>query len=147
MKRLFALSALALAFSAQAEDLLAVYAQARSADPVLAIAASQRGIRDEQAVQARAALLPQWNLQATQGRSQPTGLGPDSGHQYSSSISQTLLDLGAMRTLDAARSAARAEELRLSAAEAELCARVAQAYFGALGAQATLQTATANEAA
>lgn len=139
-----ALAALAgvLALPAHGEDLLQVYAQARAADPVLAAADARLGVQRESAVQARAALLPQWQLSATELRDQQDGAR---SRQLASTVSQALFDLGALRRWDAERTLESAESLRLRAAEQTLCARVATAYFGVLSAQATLATTQANE--
>ena len=132
------------ASASPAEDLLQVYAQARAADPVLAGTDAQRGIQRETATQARAALLPQWQLSATDQRTQP-----DSGrsHTVASSISQVLFDLGRLRSWQAETTQAAAQDLRVRAAEQDLCGRVARAYFGVLSAEATLASMQANEAA
>lgn len=127
-----------------AADLLAVYADALAADPQLALVRAQRGVQDEAAVQARAALLPQWNATAGDARSAADGTHARS---VTSSIRQPLVDLGAWRSWDAARSALAAQDERLGAAAQDLRARVAQAYFGTLLAQAGVRTAAANEAA
>ncbi|MFO1337862.1 MAG: TolC family outer membrane protein [Burkholderiaceae bacterium] len=127
-----------------AQDLLQVYAQARAADPVLAAADAQRGVQRELAVQARAALLPQWQLDASDTRDQQDGARLRS---WGSSVSQVLFDLGKLRTWDAERTLESAQDLRLRAAEQALCARVATAYFGVLSAQAALATTQANEQA
>jgi outer membrane protein len=127
---------------AQAEDLLAVYAQARAADPVLAGADAQRGVQHELAVQARAALLPQWQLSASDARTQPGG---GNGTQIGSSLSQTVFDLGRLRSWEAERTQATAQDALVQAAEQALCGRVARAYFGVLLAQVGLSAAQANE--
>lgn len=127
---------------ARAEDLLDIYAQALAADPQRAAADAQRGVQREAAVQARAALLPQWQLQASGSRSRAGG-GQE--HGYSSSLSQVLLDLGRLRSWDAERTLESAQDARVRAAEQALCARVARAYFGVLSAQAALATAATNE--
>jgi outer membrane protein len=129
---------------AAAEDLLQVYAQARAADPLLAGAGAQRGVQQELATQARAALLPQWTLSYSDTRFQADGAREQ---RATSSISQVLLDLGQLRRWNAETSLASAEDARVLAAEQELCARVASAYFGVLSAQAALKNAEANEAA
>ncbi len=144
MRLLTAAAVLLLATAARAEDLLQVYALARAADPVLAAADAQRGIQREQAVQARAALLPQWQLDASETRDQQGGARTQ---RWGSSISQALVDLGKLRSWDAERSLESAQDLRLRAAEQALCARVATAYFGVLSAEAALKTTQANEAA
>jgi outer membrane protein len=128
--------------ASRADDLLQVYAQARAADPVLAAADAQRGVQRELAVQARAALLPQWQLDATETRQTPDGTRT---HQLGSRINQVLFDLGRLRTWDAERTLVSAQDARVRAAEQALCARVARAYFGVLSAQAALATTQANE--
>ena len=124
------------------EDLLEIYAQARAADPLLAAADAQRGVQRELATQARAGLLPQWSLSVADSRAQADGAR---SRVAQSNLSQVLLDLSQLRSHDAAKQLASAEESRLRAAEQALCARVAQAYFGVLSAQAALSTAQANE--
>lgn len=137
-----AVGCLGLPLSAAAEDLLAVYAQARAADPLLASAAAGRGEQHELAIQARAALLPQWSLGVGELHNPRDG---SREQRLTSSISQVLVDLGRLRAWDAATTRASASDAQLRAAEADLCARVATAYFDLLSAQANLVTARANE--
>lgn len=127
--------------TARADDLLQVWAQARAADPVLRQAAAFSGAQDAAARQARAALLPQWRLEASEQRES----GGGRSRTTTSSLSQPLFDLAALREWDASRSQASAESARLAAAEQAARARVAEAYFGWLSAQAQLATARANE--
>lgn len=141
---LFAGLGLALSEACAAEDLMAVYEQARAADPLLAAAEARLGVQREAAVQARAALLPQWRLDAGEVRVLDGGAR---GHELGTRLQQPLLDLGRMRTLDAERTLTTAQETRRRAAEQSLAARVAQAYFGLLSAQAALATARTNESA
>lgn len=129
--------------AADPQDLLDIYALARANDPLLAGARAQRGGQEELAVQARAGLLPQWSAQWAELRHQPGGTR---AHELTHSISQVLVDLTRLRSLDEARLRVGAEDARVRAAEADLCARVARAYFGVLTAQATLRTAEAIEA-
>jgi len=126
---------------AAAEDLLEVYAQARAADPVLAGARSVLGQQQELAVQARAPLLPQWSAQLSEQRQD----GGARQHGATHSLTQVLVDLSQLRSWHAAQTLADAEGARVRAAEADLCARVARAYFGVLTAQAALTTAQAIE--
>lgn len=138
------LALLALAgVTARADDLMQVWAQARSADPVLRQAAALTGAQDASAREARAALLPQWTVQSTEQREN----GGARSNTTTSSISQTLVDLAALREWDASRSQASAQASRLVAAEQAARQRVAVAYFGLLSAQAQLATARANEEA
>ena len=137
-----ALVAALLQPAAKAEDLLQVYAQARGQDPTLAAADAARGVQRELAVQARAPLLPQWSANASDAREQTDGA---TLRQINSNISQTLLNLGQLRSWDAAKTLVSAQDATVSAAEQDLCARVATAYFGVLSAQASLKTTLANE--
>ncbi|MEO3692003.1 TolC family outer membrane protein [Roseateles paludis] len=135
--------ALLAATAARADDLLQVWAQARAADPVLRQAAALAGAQEASAREARAALLPQWQVQSSELRD----TGGARSRVTTSSLSQTLLDLAALREWDASRSLASAQAARLVAAEQDARARVARAYFGLLSAEAQLATARANEEA
>jgi outer membrane protein len=128
---------------ARADDLLQVWAQARAADPVLRQAAALAGAQYAAAREARAALLPQWTLQRAEQREN----GGARSNTTTSSLSQTLVDLAALREWDASRSQASAQASRLVATEQAARQRVAEAYFGLLSAQAQLATARANEEA
>ncbi|WP_422018276.1 TolC family outer membrane protein [Roseateles sp.] len=133
----------ATGMAARADDLLQVWAQARAADPVLRQAAALAGAQDASAREARAALLPQWTLQRAEQREN----GGARSNTTTSSLSQTLVDLAALREWDASRSQASAQASRLVATEQAARQRVAEAYFGLLSAQAQLATARANEEA
>ncbi|MDR7332844.1 TolC family outer membrane protein [Roseateles asaccharophilus] len=137
----FIVLALLAATAARADDLLQVWAQARAADPLLRQAAALTGAQDASAREARAALLPQWRLQSSELRES----GGARWNVTTSSVSQTLVDLAALREWDASRSLASAQSARLIAAEQAARERVAEAYFGLLSAQAQLATARANE--
>jgi outer membrane protein len=123
--------------------LLQVWAQARAADPLLRQAAALTGAQDAAAREARAALLPQWRLQSSELRE----TGGARWNTTTSSVSQALVDLAALREWDASRSQASAQAARLAAAEQAARLRVAEAYFGLLSAEAQLATARANEEA
>lgn len=129
--------------AARGDDLLQVWAQARAADPTLLQAEDLRDAQDAAARTARAALLPQWRLSQDDLRE----AGASRAYTTTSSLSQSLIDLAALRQWDAARSDASAEAERLAAAEQAARQRVAAAYFGLLTAQAELNTAQANEEA
>jgi len=135
------LVAVACATGARADDLLQVWAQARAADPVLRQAAALSGAQEASAREARAALLPQWTVQSSEQRE----TGGNRWNTTTSSISQALVDLAALREWDASRSQASAQAARLVAAEQAARQRVAEAYFGLLSAEAQLATARANE--
>lgn len=143
--RLMALAGLLAAGHAGADDLLQVWAQARAADPLLRQAAAYSGSQEAAAREARAALLPQWRLEASEQRE--NGAAGGRVRTTTSSLSQPLFDLAALRSWDASLSDASAQAARLAAAEQAARARVAGAYFGLLSAQAQLATARANEEA
>lgn len=142
MRRAALVLVLLAATAARADDLLQVWAQARAADPLLRQAAAANGAQESAAREARAALLPQWSLQSSEQRE---NAGGGRTRTTTSSLSQPLLDLAALREWDASRSQASAQSARLAAAEQAARARVAEAYFGLLSAQAQLATARANE--
>jgi outer membrane protein len=143
MRRALLALALLAAPAVHADDLLQVWAQARTADPLLRQAAALSGAQDASAREARAALLPQWRLQSSELRE----TGGARWNATTSSISQALVDLAALREWDASRSQASAQAARLVAAEQAARQRVAEAYFGLLSAEAQLATARANEEA
>ncbi|CAM3787736.1 TolC family outer membrane protein [Roseateles saccharophilus] len=143
MRRLPLALVLLAATAAHADDLLQVWAQARAADPLLRQAAALSGAQEATAREARAALLPQWKLERDELRDS----GGNRWNTTTSSLSQPLIDLAALREWDASRSQASAQAERLVAAEQAARARVADAYFGLLSAQAQLATARANEEA
>ena len=140
---LLLLASLALSSAARGDDLLQVWAQARAADPTLLQAEALSGAQDAAACTARAALLPQWRLSQDDLRE----AGASRAYTTTSSLSQALVDLAALRQWDATRSNASAEAERLAAAEQGARQRVAAVYFGLLTAQAELNTAQANEEA
>jgi outer membrane protein len=141
MRRVLLVLALLAVPAVRADDLLQVWAQARAADPLLRQAAALTGAQDAAAREARAALLPQWRLQSSELRE----TGGARWNTTTSSLSQALVDLAALREWDASRSQASAQAARLAAAEQAARLRVAEAYFGLLSAEAQLATARANE--
>jgi outer membrane protein len=143
MRRALLVLALLAVPAVRADDLLQVWAQARAADPLLRQAAALTGAQDAAAREARAALLPQWRLQSSELRE----TGGARWNTTTSSVSQALVDLAALREWDASRSQASAQAARLAAAEQAARLRVAEAYFGLLSAEAQLATARANEEA
>lgn len=140
-------AAVAAPQSAEAADLLAVYQQALAADPTLSAARAHLGAVQEGVAQARAPLLPQL---AAIGSLQHDD-ADDPPHvrvrSWSASLSQVLFDGSQLATLQKAQAEAGAEMARLRAAQQALCVRVAQAYFGVLGAEDTLANARANQQA
>ncbi|MDH5830523.1 TolC family outer membrane protein [Luteimonas sp. M1R5S18] len=142
---------LALALSSApvfAEDLMQTYELARTNDPQLSIAESQRLSTRENAVQARAALLPQINGSAELNRSHEAGTtGSARSRSYRATLGQAVVDLGAISNLRAQRQYSTAADYDLEAAGDELIARTANAYFDVLVALETLAAAEAAEEA
>ncbi|MGY1408423.1 TolC family outer membrane protein [Luteimonas sp. A611] len=142
---------LALALSSApvfAEDLMQTYELARVNDPQLSIAESSRLSTRENAVQARAALLPQVSGSAGLTRAHDAGeTGSGRGRSYGARLTQPLVDLGAISNLRAQRDYSVAADYDLAAAGDELITRTANAYFDVLVALETLSAAEAAEAA
>ena len=131
-----------------AEDLMQTYELARANDPQLSIAESSRLSTREDAVQARAALLPQIDGTATLGRGYGAGeTGSGRSRNYQARLSQSVFDLGTISNLRARRDYATAADYDLEAAGDELISRTANAYFDVLVALETLNAAEAAEAA
>lgn len=162
--------ALAGAGSAQADDLLQIYQEARSADPVLAGVEARKLATDENVTQARSALLPQLGASIDYSRSRggdkgtllvpdpadPTGAtlvevhGSTAHHNQRSTaavLNQSLVDISRWTAVKASRAGANASAANLDAAEQELLIRTAQAYFGVLSSLDALRFAEANERA
>ena len=162
-----ALSAL-LAPAAQADDLLQSYHKARNSDPQFAAAESAHLATRENPVQARAAMLPQVNGQATlrrthsEGPATQTQYDPNSGEfiEINGDISskstssnagvdgsQMLFDRARQTQLRSARANTRASEFQLLATGNSLITRTSAAYFNVLVQLETLAAAEAAEAA
>ena len=147
-----ALAAVLCPFSAQAADLLQVYDMAREGDPQLASAEADRRYNREGAVQARAALLPQINGEASlsRARSEPEGVSGSistTSRDYGVSAGQVLFDWSRFANLRVQRHLAQAADYQLEAANDELIVRTATAYFNALVAIESYAAAQTNEAA
>jgi outer membrane protein len=140
---LMLLALVLMAQPARAEDLLQVYAQARAADPVLAQADAARGIVHEGVALARAPLLPQ--AVAGFAFDQTNGDARSRTRSANASVTQALVDVGALARLKAAQAGADAQDATYRAAEQALVIRVASAYFGVLQARDTLANVQANE--
>jgi len=142
------LAGAALAPVHAATDLLQAWQLARRADPALAAADANRRAIDEGVVQARAPLLPQLGASAGWNQQTSGALDPDGRlrtRDVSLNLSQTLVDVGAVARLGAARSLSDAQAAAYLAAEQDLCVRVASAYLDALSAADELAIAQANE--
>jgi outer membrane protein len=152
---------------AHAEDLVQIYAEARAADPSLALADANKGATEEGVPQARAALLPQINASLgynhTDGFSGNTGLvtQPDGSLDFGfvdsitrdrsrpaqATLTQSLFNWTNWTRLAAARSQAASANSNYDAASQDLFVRTSTAYFGVLTAQDALTFAQANEKA
>ena len=147
-----ALAAALTPLTAQATDLLQVYDMARNGDPQLSAAEADSLYSREGAVQARAALLPQVNGEASLSRVRTeldgiSGSTTSTSRDYRVSAGQVLFDWSRFANLRAQRHVSRAADLQLEAANDELIVRTAAAYFNALVAIESYSAAQTNEAA
>ncbi|KLJ02531.1 TolC family outer membrane protein [Luteimonas sp. FCS-9] len=131
-----------------AADLVQTYELARTNDPTLSIAESQRLSTREGAVQARANLLPQIGGSASLTDSRVAGLsGKARTRSYGVNAGQVLFDWGQISTLRSQRALSTAADFQLDADNDALITRTAAAYFDVLIATETLAAAEAAEAA
>lgn len=131
-----------------AQDLFQTYELARTNDPQLSIAESNRLSTKEGAVQARAALLPQVNGSASLTDSRSAGTpGHGRSRNYRATVGQTVFDWAAISSLRSQRAISTAADYDLDAANDELITRTANAYFDVLVAHETLAAAEAAETA
>ncbi len=162
--------ALALANTAGAEDLMQIYTQARSSDPTLAIAESNKNATDEDVPIARAPLLPQVaaslaylhddnttrNLspQLVTTEQDPVGnyvllpfdsVSKSRDRQAQGTLSQSIFNWGNIERLRQARETAASSDSDYSTALQDLIVRTATAYFGVLTAEDQLKFAQLNE--
>ncbi len=147
-----ALAAALSPLTVQAADLLQVYEMARNGDPQLAAAESTRLFNREGQVQARAALLPQVNGEATLSRARTdidgiSGSTTSNRRQLGISAGQTLFNWSQFANLRAQRDIGRAADFTLDAANDDLIVRTAATYFNVLVAIESLSAAQTNEAA
>ena len=160
--------ALLPATGARAADLMDAYQLARAGDPQFSAAESSRLATRENAVQARAQLLPQISGDASINRSRSTGPAtetvrvPETGEfvQYSGDVEseitnrsvglnlrQMVFDRSRLTQLESQRALARASDFTLEAAGDDLVTRTSNAYFNVLVAIETLAAAEAQETA
>jgi outer membrane protein len=157
------LSAL-LPATASAEDLLQTYELARTADPQLAAAESNRLAIREGQVQTRAAMLPQIDGSAsiTKGRSYSRGnnsvnadgtINPGDSDTESTTrstgvnLSQMVYDRGNFTRHKSAKALAQAADFQLAASGNDLITRTSASYFNVLIALESLAAAEAAETA
>lgn len=147
-----ALAVALLPMTAHAADLLQVYEMARNGDPQLSAAESNRLYTQEGQVQARAALLPQINGEASLNRTRTkadgvSGSTTSKTRTYGVNGSQTLFNWGQFADLRAQRDLSKAADYTLESANDNLIIRTATAYFNVLVAIESLSAAETNEAA
>lgn len=144
--------ALALPFTANAADLLQTYDLARTGDPQLSAAESNRLFNKEGAVQARGALLPQISGDArlTRSKSKPDGgswTDSSTSRSYGLVASQTLFDWRRISDLRGQKAISQAADYDLASANNELITRTSASYFNVLVGIESLAAAETNEAA
>jgi len=142
-----------------AEDLLQTYELARSGDPQLSAAESGRLATREGAVQARAAMLPQVNGEASYTRSDTDSTGtqvfgsllfPSNTTQDATTrnaglnLNQMVYDRSKFTALKSQRALSQASDFQVESAGDSLITRTSAAYFNVL---VQLETLTAAEAA
>lgn len=158
---------LALAFillpaTASATDLLQTYELARTGDPQFSAAESGRLATREGAVQARAAMLPQIDGDASYNRTDSDSSGtqvfgsqlfPSNNTQdttatsFGVSLNQMVYDRARFTQLRSQRALSRASDFQLEAAGDNLITRTSAAYFNVLVQIETLAAAQAAETA
>ncbi|MBY5993727.1 outer membrane channel protein TolC [Ferrimonas balearica] len=136
--------------SAQADDLLQIYQQALSKDPILLQAKANRDAAYEAIGESRATLLPQIN--ATLGYNntfynREIETREDDGFTGGLSLSQTIYNHANYVNLDLTKQAASQAELAYNLQVQGLIVRVSQAYFDVLSAQDNLDFVQANKRA
>jgi outer membrane protein len=144
---------LALAFAllpaaAHAEDLMQTYELARAGDPQFSAAESSRLVTREGSVQARAAMLPQINGDASVNRALADGT--DDGTNSRSvglNARQMVYDHANFTRLRSANALSQAADFQLDSASDTLITRTSAAYFDVLVQLETLAAAEAAETA
>ena len=163
----FALALALLPASAFAEDLLQTYELARTGDPQLSAAESDRRAVKEGAVQARGAMLPQIDGSASFNRdwnhvdgNAPTAIDPITGEitggnrttktntrRTGVNLDQMVYDRSLFTGLKSQKALSKGADFSLESANDDLIIRTSQAYFNVLVAIETLAAAEAQETA
>lgn len=141
--------------SVHAADLLQIYNEALTNDPVYASAVASKSAGDEKAVQGRSALLPSIGASAGYTRSNVTANVPPFGdftlnvpsNTFKVSLSQPLFRPANWEQYQQGKLATLASDTQFSQAKIDLILRVAQAYFDVLTAQDALSAVQANKVA
>ncbi|MBZ0091671.1 MAG: TolC family protein, partial [Sulfuricellaceae bacterium] len=151
MKRIPLLLALIGASPAlHAADLMEVYRDALSSDPVYASARAARDAGLEALPEGRSQLLPSLGLSGSQNRSDIDRSGSQSGYDsrvWSLSLSQPLFRWQNWAAYKQGEERAKQAEAQFASAGQDLILRVAQAYFDVLLAQDNVDLARAQKAA
>ena len=145
-----------LALPAQAEDLLAIFSQAREADPVYRAAAAERLATLEARPQARALLLPSLNISASYNEVNEdltvTAFGSPGARsypvtRYTLNLNQAIYHHDYFAQLRQAEAQVAQAEIRFRDAMQDLVLRTASAYFDVLAAKDDLVFAVAEKKA
>lgn len=136
--------------SVGAEDLLHIYRQSLESDPVLKAAAASQQASQEAKPQARALLLPNIGVTASQGNTfgavgSTTGRSSYNTHNYAISMVQPLYNRSSQVQQRLAEATVNQADIDFLNAENDLILRVAQAYFSVLAALDNLTFATAEK--
>lgn len=146
-----------LAFSAQAEDLLAIYQLARANDPKFRAAESVYLAEREKLPQARAGFMPTINATASRDRNnidtitdsfvvgRPSTQSDFFSSEYSLRLSQPVYNAAIFSGFSQAKAEVRRAEAEYAAASQDLILRVAQVYLEILLAQDSLEFASAEK--
>lgn len=154
------MSALTLApVPSPAENLIDIFNLARQSDPKFRAAESLYLAGKEKLPQARGALMPTINARAARDRNEaetgtdafipgrPSGRFEYSSSDYTLSLSQPVYNGVIFSGLKQAKAEVRRAEAEYNAAGQDLILRVAEAYFGVLSAQDSLELAQAEQTA
>ena len=144
------LSSVLMAGNVLAADLNEIYRLSLSNDAELAAAKAKRDAGNYQVGLARAALLPQVTVGASQVSTETTTGSTSSNadtFSYNASISQTLFNLNSWYNYQAASAGGDASDLEYVLSEQQLILRSSEAYFNVLRAKENLDTAQAEEKA
>lgn len=150
---LLLLPALLLATPGHADDLLEIYRLALEQDPVIGEARARYEAEHTLLAQGRAQLLPSISVYGLTARNAQAPeaefsyAGGFNSHSYGLNIQQSLLNMQAWYSFQAAREGDRRAMATLTQAEQELILRVATAYFDTLRSDDNLAAFAAEEAA
>jgi outer membrane protein len=154
MKKRFYSLAACLAFTSLpcvADDLFSIYQQALINDVELSSAVASLKATQEGVPQSRADLLPNVSLTASSSTNERDTRGTDeqdyNSHTYNFKLKQPLFNAANWFQLSAANAQYDQAQAQIAAAQQALIVRVAEAYFGVLKAQDTLNAAKAQETA